>query len=108
MGQGCKSVSWIYTENTDIVAGLWNDNRIGTFRGIRSGIYDIGGTAFGEKANCLLGNTIATTRLLIKIIEFFKTGMVPVTSAETIEIFAFMAAAEESKFKGGIRLRLKK
>ena len=55
MGTGCKSVSRIYTENTDIVVGLWNDNRIGTFRGIRSGIYDIGGTAFGEKANLSLG-----------------------------------------------------
>jgi predicted dehydrogenase len=43
MGSGCKSVSRIYTENTDIVVGLWKDNRIGTFRGTRSGIYDIGG-----------------------------------------------------------------
>ena len=49
---------------------------------------------------------MATTRLLVKIIEFFKTGVVPVTSAETIEIFAFMAAAEESKFKGGIAVEI--
>lgn len=106
MGTGCKSVSRVYTENTDIVVGLWNDNRLGTFRGIRSGKYDIGGTAFGEKANLSLGKDHTYTPLLIKIIEFFKTGVVPVTADETIEIFAFMAAAEESKFKGGIAVEI--
>jgi predicted dehydrogenase len=101
MGTGCKSVSRVYTENTDLVVGLWNDDRIGTFRGTRSGIYDIGGTAFGEKANSSLEEEHGYNPLLIKIIEFFKTGIVPVTANETIEIFAFMAAAEESKFKKG-------
>jgi hypothetical protein len=106
MGTGCKSVSRIYTENTDIVVGLWNDNRIGTFRGMRSGIYDIGGTAFGEKANLTVGKEHGYNPLLIKIIEFFKTGVVPVTADETIEIIAFMTAAEESKLKGGIQVEI--
>jgi predicted dehydrogenase len=102
MGTGCKSVSRVYTENTDLVVGLWNDDRIGTFRGTRSGIYDIGGIAFGEKANLSLEKEHGYNPLLIKIVEFFKTGIAPVTADETIEIFAFMAAAEESKFKKGI------
>ena len=106
MGTGCKSVSRVYTENTDIVVGIWDDNRLGTFRGIRSGIYDIGGTAFGEKANLSLGKEHGYTPLLIKIIEFFKTGVVPVTADETIEIFAFMAAAEESKFRKGMPVEI--
>ena len=101
MGTGCKSVSRIYTENTDIVVGVWNDNRIGTFRGTRSGIYDIGGSAFGEKANLSLGKEQGYNPLLIKIVEFFNTGVAPVTADETIEIFAFMSAAEESKLGGG-------
>jgi len=108
MGTGCKSISRVYTENTDIVVGLWNDNRIGTFRGIRSGIYDIGGTAFGEKANLSLGKEHGYNPLLVKIIEFFKTGVVPVPAEETIEIFAFMTAAEESKFKGGVVVEIEK
>ena len=37
-----------------------------------------------------------------KITEFFSTGIVPVSSNETLEIFAFMQAADESKIKGGI------
>jgi hypothetical protein len=101
MGRGCKSVSRVYTENTDIVVGLWNDNRLGTFRGTRSGKYDIGGIAFGEKANMILGKEAGYNPLLKRIIEFFKTGVAPVSPEETIEIFAFMAAAEESKLKGG-------
>jgi predicted dehydrogenase len=36
-----------------------------------------------------------------EIIKFFKTGKVPVAPEETIEIFAFMSAADESKAKGG-------
>jgi predicted dehydrogenase len=101
MGTGCKSVSRIYTEDTDVVVGVWNDNRIGTFRGTRSGIYDIGGTAFGEKANLSLGKEQGYNPLLIKIVEFFNSGVAPVTADETIEIFAFMSAAEESKLGGG-------
>jgi predicted dehydrogenase len=106
MGTGCKSVTRIYTENTDIVAGVWNDNRIGTFRGTRSGIYDIGGIAFGEKANLRLGEEHGYNPLLLKIIEFFNTGIVPVKPDETLEIYAFMEAAEESKLQNGASVDL--
>jgi predicted dehydrogenase len=106
MGTGCKSVSRIYTENTDLVTGVWNDNRIGTFRGTRSGKSGYGGTAFGEKGILALGEYQGYSPLLIKIIEFFISGIVPVTAAETIEIFAFMAAAEESKFLNGASVNL--
>jgi hypothetical protein len=106
MGTGCKSVSRIYTENTDIVEGVWMDNRIGTFRGTRSGIYDIGGIAFGEKGNLSLGAEHGYNPLLVKIIEFFNTGIPPVKAEETLEIYAFMEAAEESKFKKGASVDL--
>ena len=101
MGTGCKSVSRFYTENTDIVVGIWNDDRIGTFRGTRSGIYYIGGIAFGEKENLSVGQEHGYNPLLVKIIDFFNTGIPPVTPEETLEIYAFMSAAEESKYKAG-------
>jgi predicted dehydrogenase len=106
MGTGCKSVSRIYTENTDIVVGTWDDNRVGTFRGTRSGVYGIGGTVFGEKGNLVLGEEHGYNPLLVKIIEFFNTGIVPVTSDETFEIFAFMAAADVSKQRNGAAVNL--
>jgi hypothetical protein len=102
MGTGCKNVIRAFTANFDKVVGTWTDGRIGTFRGIRSGKSDYGGTVFGEKGISTLGKYSGYNPLLLKIIEFFDNGILPVKPEETIEIFAFMAAADESKLKGGI------
>lgn len=101
MGTGCKSVVRIYTENTDLVTGIWEDDRIGTFRGIRSGKSDYGGTVFGEKGITALGKYNGYNLLLGEIVKFFESGIPPVSREETIEIFAFMAAADESKKLSG-------
>ncbi len=45
---------------------------------------------------------------MVEILKFFKTGTPPVKEEETLEIIAFMAAAEESKFKGGIPVETEK
>jgi len=108
MGTGCKSVVRTYTDNTDMVVGIWNDNRIGTFRGLRYGKADYGGTVFGDKGIGVLGKYNGYNLLLAEIIKFFQTGIVPVKPEDTIEIFAFMAAAEESKLSGGLRVDLEK
>ena len=39
--------------------------------------------------------------LVVEIVKFFKTGKPPVSAEETLEIFAFMEAADESKRQGG-------
>jgi hypothetical protein len=108
MGTGCKTVTRTYTDNTDMVVGTWNENRIGTFRGIRYGKADYGGTVFGEKGISVLGKNSGYNLLLAEIIKFFQTGIVPVNPEETIQIFAFMAAAEESKLNGGLPVELEK
>lgn len=107
MGPGCKTVSRTHTENTDVVVGNWEDGRIGTFRGNRSGKSNYGGTVFGEKGNAVLGPFKGYEPLVIQIAEFFRTGKSPVTEAETLEILAFMEAADESKRKGGKPVALK-
>jgi hypothetical protein len=38
--------------------------------------------------------------------RFFKTGQTPVRPEETLEIFAFMEAADESKRQGGAPVSL--
>jgi predicted dehydrogenase len=101
MGTGCKEVTRIYTEGTDIVTGTWQDGRAGTFRGIREGKRGYGGTVFGEKGIRTLGEYAGYSPLLEKIAGFFETGIPPVTREETLEIFAFMEAADESKARGG-------
>lgn len=102
MGSGCDTVTRTFSEKHDIVAGLWNDGRIGTFRGIRDGRSGYGGQVFGEKGILNLGPYAGYDPLLARILEFFKTGNSPVKPEETIDIFAFMAAADESKKRGGI------
>jgi hypothetical protein len=37
----------------------------------------------------------------VEVVKFFQTGQSPVSPDETIEIFAFMEAADESKRQGG-------
>lgn len=106
MGVGCKSVTRVNTPDTDVVVGVWNDGRIGTFRGTRSGKKDYGGTVFGEKAIVNLGKFNGYNPLLKEIINFFETGKVPVTSKETLEICAFMEAADKSKKAGGATVLL--
>ncbi len=101
MGTGCKSVSGTFTADTDLVTGLWSDNRIGTFRGIRKGKADYGGTVFGEKGIVPLGKYNGYNPLLEEIVKFFQTGIPPVKREETTEIFAFMTAAAESKKQNG-------
>lgn len=106
MGTGCKSVTRTHTEDTDVVVGIWNDGRIGTFRGTRSGSHSYGGTAFGEKGIAALGPYDGYKPLLLEIIKFFRTGKSPVNSEETLEIFTFMEAADESKRRGGESVNL--
>ena len=102
MGTGCKYVTRSHTEGTDVVTGIWEDKRIGTYRGIRKGKGGYGGTIYGEKEIAVLGKYQGYNPLLEKVVEFFNTGIVPVTTDETLEIFAFMQAADESKKHGGI------
>lgn len=104
MGTGCKSVKRTFTDDTDVVVGVWEDDRIGTYRGIRIGKGGYGATVFGEKSIKVLDNYKGYNPLLVKITEFFDTGISPVSINETLEIFAFMQAAEESKLKGGISI----
>lgn len=101
MGLGCKTVERVHTPDTDIVVGTWQDNRLGTFRGTRSGTHDYGGTAFGVEGNLALGPYGGYELLLVEIIKFFESGKAPISPEETIEIFAFMEAADESKRQGG-------
>lgn len=106
MGTGCKQVSRIHNEGTDVVTGIWDDDRIGIFRGTRTGKGGFGGTAFGENGTMALGPYQGYKPLLLEIVKFFETGIVPVSSKETMEILTFMEAADESKRLGGAAVNL--
>ena len=108
MGTGCKSVTRVTTPDTDLAVGTWQDNRIGSYRGIRAGKSGYGGNVFGEKGILALGAFNGYVPLLNKILEFFNTGVVPVSREETLDIFAFMQAADDSKLAGGAPVEIEK
>lgn len=106
MGAGCESVVRTSTNDFDQVTGVWSDGRIGTFRGIRTGGSGYGGTAFGEKGVASLGKFDGYGPLLVEICKFYRTGEAPVSAEETLDLYAFMEAADESKRQGFIPVKI--
>jgi predicted dehydrogenase len=106
MGTGCERVSRYRTESIDLVVGVWKDGRIGTFRDLRGGKSDSAVFIYGTKG-MVKGKSSGYKSLVDEIVKFFQTGKVPVSVEETIEIYAFMSAADESKALGGAPVFLK-
>ena len=108
MGRGCESVVRSSTDDTDVVTGTWSGGRTGTLIGLRTKplphkVTVFGSTGFAEqKANP--GDDYAP--LVAQIVKFFQTGVSPIPAEETIELFAFMQAADESKAKGGAPVKI--
>jgi hypothetical protein len=44
---------------------------------------------------------------VVEMVKFFETGKPPVANAETLEMFAFMDAAQRSKEQGGKTVSLR-
>lgn len=123
MGPGVVSVTCTSTPSAESITALWNDGRVGTYRGIKQGAVKYSATVFGDKGVSTAGiyghgvpvNGIVPTNdkyvgyegLAIEIAKFMKGGPVPVSPAETLEIFALIQAAETSKAQGGAVVRLK-
>lgn len=108
MGTGCREVYRVHTEGADVITGIWEDGRMGVFRGQRAGKPTYGGYVYGEKGNLDLGPYQGYLPLLVDIAQYFETGQTPVSPEETLEIFAFMSAADESKKKKGKSVSIKK
>lgn len=108
MGTGCVEVSRTYTEGADLVTGRWTDGRIGTVRATRP--YGGYGAVVFRTKDAVQSNPKAATgyqALLGEIIKFFQTKQPPVPNEETLEMFAFMDAAQRSKAEGGKPMNLR-
>ncbi len=101
MGPGCVSVVRTKTADTDVVTGVWADGRVGTMQGNRNGFAGYGLTIIGAKGVAVAGEKHSYRGLIQEVMKFFQTGVSPVPLDTTIEILAFMEAADESKRRGG-------
>ena len=107
MGPGCVSVSRVHTEGGDSVVGRWRDGRIGIVRGIRTGAKPYGMVVFGQKAAITVEpKKTGYHGLVLEIVKFFQTGQPPVSPEETLEMMAFMQAADLSKARHGAEVTL--
>ncbi|MGL6193287.1 MAG: Gfo/Idh/MocA family oxidoreductase [Thermoguttaceae bacterium] len=102
MGTGCESVSRTHADSCELVVGVWHGGRVGTFRGIHQGNAGYGAKVFGEKGIAEAGTYDGYKPLVDEILLFFETGKAPVDAKETVEIFAFMEASDESLKRGGL------
>jgi len=104
MGTGCQQVQCIERADMDIVIGDWGDGRAGVLRGARVGAGQFGcvvHTDQGIKYGLAQAAPPSYYLMLREVIPFLQSGVSPIDSTETYEITAFLAAAEQSRAKGG-------
>jgi hypothetical protein len=114
MGPGCERVTRTHAAGADVVVGHWKDGRIGVVRGIRDGASAYGQVVFGKSAVVTVpaagvippGKRSGYHGLITETVAFFRTGTPPVPIEETVEIMAFMEAADLSKTRGGAPVAL--
>jgi hypothetical protein len=108
MGTGCEEVTRIYTDGADEVVGRWRGGRIGSVRALRP--YGGYGAIVFRAKTVSQSNPKATAGyrpLVLEIVKFFETKQPPVPNEETLEIFAFLDAAQRSREAGGAPTKLR-
>ena len=82
--------------------GTWKGGRTGTFREVEG--YQ--GKAQGSLGSADVGGFDGYAPLVAEAVKFFQTKVAPVPIEETLELFAFMEAADESKRRNGAEVKL--
>lgn len=104
MGSGCMSVERTSTPDTSVVTGTWTGGRLGTLHALHT--LPMGSTnykliRFGQETIIEQKSQGDYTPMLREIVKFFQTKQPPLTAKQTLEIYAFMEAAQESKRQSG-------
>ena len=100
LGPGCESVSRTTTDDIDVITGLWSGGRVGTLHALKhGGAYKV--VVFGSKGIAEQKGSGDYAPLVREIMKFFQSGVAPVSPEESLAIYTFMEAADESKRRGG-------
>jgi len=104
LGRGCQEVTRTATADADVVTCRWRDGRIGTMRALRPSA-EYGAVIFRKNAKGHDSEMKAVTALPRaldeELVKFFQTGVPPVPNEDTLELMAFLDAAQRSKDAGG-------
>lgn len=107
LGPGCLEVSRVSAPDFEVITGKWSDGRVGTVHLQRPyGRY--GGVVYlkDQKVKAMPDLAFSYAALVREIVKFMETRTPPVSNDETLEIFAFMDAAQKSLAKGGALVKL--
>lgn len=107
MGTGCVEVSRTSGKDSDVIVGKWKDGRLGTVHALRNS-HAYGAAIFHPKATDISPPDAKSsyTPMLREIVKFFQSGVPPVSNEETMEVFAYLDAAQKSKEQGGKPVKL--
>ncbi len=110
LGRGCEEVTRAATADADVVTCRWSGGRIGTMRALRP-YADYGAVIFRRNGKGQESETKAVVpvphALDEALVTFFRTGVPPVANEETLELIAFLDAAQRSKEAGGRPMTLR-
>lgn len=108
MGRGCEEVTRVSGKDMDETTCRWKDGRIGTVRTLRP-YGDYGTVIFREKQILQSAPKMKVNYapMLKEIARFMETKQPPISNEDTLEIFAFMDAAQRSKAAGGKPAKLR-
>ena len=107
LGPGCVDVSATKSGDEDVLVGRWKDGRLGTVH-LQRPYGKFGAVVFLKKNKLQAVPDIAVdyVPLVKEIVTFMQTKKPPVPHEETLEIFAFMDAAQRSEGAGGKAMAL--
>lgn len=107
LGTGCEEVSRMSSPDSDVITGRWSGGRLGTLHTQRP--YGKYGAVVFLKDRKMIANPdmkFSYVPLVQRIVTFMQTKIPPVPNAETLEMFAFMDAAQRSVAEDGKAVKL--
>lgn len=110
LGNGCEDVTRVESADASVVACRWKDGRVGTMRALRP-YSDYGVVLFRKTEKNQTSETrpirSTTVELDRDLVKFFTSRIPPVPNEDTLELMAFLDAAQRSKEAGGQPMRLR-
>jgi predicted dehydrogenase len=101
MGPGCVSVARVTTERASVVNGVWTDGSVGTLYAMHHWPAPYRVIKLGDRSVSSRDVPADYVPLLREVVRFCRSGIPPVSKAQTLEICAFMEAADESRRRDG-------
>lgn len=103
MGGGCREVRSVESEFGPLAIGRWADGRLGFAKANREGPHDYGMTVWrqADTETTIVEAGRLYPELLARIRSFVATGSPPVAIEQSIEVIAFLSAANESMAADG-------